>query len=80
MNNHKYKSSAPTQNPDPGMAGLPVVEPSPKYKTYPIQLGMSVQDASNLLQKRLNELSGQGYRYCDSLQVNVSEAVLIFER
>ena len=50
------------------------------YEVYPIQLGMIVQDAASLIQKRLNERYEAGYRYCGKLQVNVSEAVLIFEK
>lgn len=51
-----------------------------EYETYPMQLGLCLSDAKKLIEKRLNECAIRGYRYCDRIQVNISEAILIFEK
>lgn len=85
MKKYRYRNDAVPNIPKP-----PPVPPSkPKepsnlssyqYEVFPIQLGMVVKDAANLLHKRLNDCAANGYRYCGKLQVNISEAVLIFEK
>lgn len=50
-----------------------------RYTTFPIQLGMQVFDAANLIQKHLDKHCEIGLRLSQIVQCNVSEAVLIFE-
>jgi hypothetical protein len=51
-----------------------------EYSTKAFQIGMPVPDASKFINYKCNEMALTGWRFIQSIQVNISEAVLIFER
>ena len=85
MNKRKYKNHGVPNIPKPPPAPRPLEggsgnPPIAQYEVFPIQLGMCVQDAARLIKKKLNECTEMGYRLHGNIQVNISEAVLIFEK
>ena len=94
MSNKKYKNHGVPIAPLPYPAEIPPAPPRPisltesepkgnnqfLYEICPVQLGMPLSDMTRLIKCRLDDCASRGYRYCDRIQVNISEAVLIFEK
>lgn len=75
----KYNYKQTTKNSNPNQEKISF-EGQYKYDCVPIQLGLPVADAAKVMRDRLNERAAQGYKLSGQMQVNISEAVLIFEK